>query len=895
MPRHLHEISNRGCGDGYGCASDPVASENKQEAKHVDGRQPVCLDRGSTPRSSTKNLSMKRFLFFAIVLFFLSHLTFAQVAINTTGDSPDPSAMLDISASDKGLLIPRVALTGTTDNTTIPSPATGLMIYNTATTSDVVEGFYYYDGTKWQRLGNRAYHFENGLTDNGSGTVRFGGYLSQNTTLDFGFNTLYFNLDNTGDFIIQSDGTDKIVFNDNGNVEFKGNIVVNEYVNLGTILGSTGYGFRTRAGNLEYKRNDTSQWSPFPDAVPSGATPIWWYKPQDSTFIRPLNNDNIRIYDDNEKYGFYYDGSTNQYGGFFRTQSAADTTSAVVGFSDIAGLQTYGYLGYSGNYTNVAGDLSLDGSAVYGKVDDKKRAAIFGRTTRDATIAAIVGYSDVWIAGYFYSRDNDERSASHPALYGQTLVDVDKSGYQAAVEGWSEYIAGTGNRGYTVGGDFSAVGHEQDAIGLNIYAQSYGSNTLAYGAYFKVDSAETAYGIKVLAGTQGLSSNVYGVYSKARTDKGIGIIGVGSNASDFFSSGAGDGVIGFSDSGFGVLGYYDDDPNDMNNYGVLGYDTYVANYFYHNETQTDDGQATISVERETASGNDGTDYKMTTSNKAIEAINYSADNYSFAIAGYGYNNGYRTGGVWGGLFDGSYNITEWGALGYAASNGYDYGVYYTTLGSGSGKGNKKSIGLGGYSDNIGGWIYGKNYGLVLKSEKNSLLVLGNAYTTGINAKITKDKNNNQIVSYYPTSDLPRIIFSGQAKLSQGKASITFKPEYQQLISPDYPIIITLTPIGKSNGLYLESVSEKGFKVAENNNGKSNITFNWIAIAITKDVNTPIDQNILSNEIENIITNEAVQKNNTENTVIQRKSIKKEQLKFKNDKQILQKKRKNVSK
>ncbi|MFY7815348.1 MAG: hypothetical protein ACOVRK_09195, partial [Chryseobacterium taeanense] len=54
-----------------------------------------------------------------------------QIGIGTS--SPNASAALDITATNKGLLIPRVALTSTTDQTTISTPATGLMIYNTAT------------------------------------------------------------------------------------------------------------------------------------------------------------------------------------------------------------------------------------------------------------------------------------------------------------------------------------------------------------------------------------------------------------------------------------------------------------------------------------------------------------------------------------------------------------------------------------------------------------------------------------------------------------------------------------------------------------------------------------------------------------------------------------------
>lgn len=83
------------------------------------------------------------------ILFLISFLSFSQVGINTT--SPNPSSIMDISASDKGLLIPRVSLTGVTDTVTIQSPAIGLLVYKTGA-SIMPEGFYYWNGTQWQYL-----------------------------------------------------------------------------------------------------------------------------------------------------------------------------------------------------------------------------------------------------------------------------------------------------------------------------------------------------------------------------------------------------------------------------------------------------------------------------------------------------------------------------------------------------------------------------------------------------------------------------------------------------------------------------------------------------------------------------------------------------------------------
>lgn len=97
-------------------------------------------------------MGYRYFLFF---IFFLScTLIHAQTGIGTT--TPHVSARLDVSASNKGFLPPRIALLSTTDQATIASPATGLVLFNTATAgttpNNVLPGYYYWDGTKWNGL-----------------------------------------------------------------------------------------------------------------------------------------------------------------------------------------------------------------------------------------------------------------------------------------------------------------------------------------------------------------------------------------------------------------------------------------------------------------------------------------------------------------------------------------------------------------------------------------------------------------------------------------------------------------------------------------------------------------------------------------------------------------------
>ncbi|MCX6706377.1 MAG: hypothetical protein NTV24_04750, partial [Candidatus Woesebacteria bacterium] len=101
---------------------------------------------------------MKKLIIFLAANLFAMSVAFSQgAAINSTGASADNSAGLDINFSNKGLLMPRVSLTGTTDQTTIINPALSLLVYNTApagtSPNNVVPGFYYWDGTKWVQNG----------------------------------------------------------------------------------------------------------------------------------------------------------------------------------------------------------------------------------------------------------------------------------------------------------------------------------------------------------------------------------------------------------------------------------------------------------------------------------------------------------------------------------------------------------------------------------------------------------------------------------------------------------------------------------------------------------------------------------------------------------------------
>jgi trimeric autotransporter adhesin len=83
----------------------------------------------------------------------------AQVAINNSATNPNPSAILDLQTGNTGVLkgfLPQSVALAATNVQTITSPATGLVVYNTATAgttpNNVVPGYYYWTGSAWVLL-----------------------------------------------------------------------------------------------------------------------------------------------------------------------------------------------------------------------------------------------------------------------------------------------------------------------------------------------------------------------------------------------------------------------------------------------------------------------------------------------------------------------------------------------------------------------------------------------------------------------------------------------------------------------------------------------------------------------------------------------------------------------
>ena len=81
---------------------------------------------------------------FPLLLLLTATTLSAQVSVNQDNSAPDPSAMLDVKSTDKGLLIPRM---NAVQRSGISNPANGLLVFDNSTNS-----FWYFNGAGWIEL-----------------------------------------------------------------------------------------------------------------------------------------------------------------------------------------------------------------------------------------------------------------------------------------------------------------------------------------------------------------------------------------------------------------------------------------------------------------------------------------------------------------------------------------------------------------------------------------------------------------------------------------------------------------------------------------------------------------------------------------------------------------------
>jgi hypothetical protein len=73
----------------------------------------------------------------------------AQIKVGQNPTTINPNALIDLESNNKGLLLPRLALTAVNDPAPLSAFVKGMLVFNTATVGSLLQGLYYCDGTKW--------------------------------------------------------------------------------------------------------------------------------------------------------------------------------------------------------------------------------------------------------------------------------------------------------------------------------------------------------------------------------------------------------------------------------------------------------------------------------------------------------------------------------------------------------------------------------------------------------------------------------------------------------------------------------------------------------------------------------------------------------------------------
>jgi hypothetical protein len=81
----------------------------------------------------------------------------AQVKIGANETNVNANSILELESTTKGVLFPRVELTGTANVAPLAAHVQGMTVYNTATAGDVTPGMYTNSGTAWVKLGSSKF------------------------------------------------------------------------------------------------------------------------------------------------------------------------------------------------------------------------------------------------------------------------------------------------------------------------------------------------------------------------------------------------------------------------------------------------------------------------------------------------------------------------------------------------------------------------------------------------------------------------------------------------------------------------------------------------------------------------------------------------------------------
>ncbi|MCX6320029.1 MAG: hypothetical protein NTW29_22310 [Bacteroidetes bacterium] len=714
---------------------------------------------------------MKKLLFSLCVTVLVHNISHAQnVGVGTT--TPHASAALEISGTNKGVLIPRISFANRP-----AAPATGLLIYQT----DIDSGFYYYNGTAWKYLPQELVtgSGNNGQISFWSGNNKLSG--SQHLFWDTIATKLRIGLDTNGVNKLTVAGTGGVKISSTNPGSGYGDWIA---LNVGSADSSKD---RLVAGLLNgvpaigAHNNTLSAWKPFS--------------------ISPL-------------------------GGLAIGGTIVDTSAVV----DIRS---------EGN----------DRGVLLPRLTKLQREAIYNPAQ------GLITYQTDLDSGFYFYKGTGWKNFS--------LDIAGDTGRTGSVTFWTgrNKIGSTDKLYWNENSKQLGIGTQTTTAPLTLSSNNIGSGSLDWIAA----SVGGQTGDRVVIGlyngqaTIGAHNNALNAWSKLVINP-VGVVNFGSlaGAGNRLLAIAPNGDLGVAPISPGYVPRIDNTGNVVNS--VMRSD---ANGVYINTPPNPlfmlyaedrqlladgDGQHVIYAFRNRDVQNDGTNYGYQTSNNGVATLNFWGDVYSFGTAGFSYNDFTRTGGSIGAYTTGAY----WGSCGYRSSASITYGLFATSAaGVGAGRSSStepaKGIGGGFAGDLMGAWFKGDVMGSISQGNLFASYNIGNVITDGRNIELVTTAAGEKVPTYTVSSASgAKIYHDGTVQLVNGTVRVNFAPAFLATLEKNTTPTVTLTPVGGWANLYISEIDGTGFTISEANNGRSNISVNWIAVGTRLDLNNvPVSPEILN--------------------------------------------------
>jgi len=143
------------------------------------------------------------------------------------------------------------------------------------------------------------------------------------------------------------------------------------------------------------------------------------------------------------------------------------------------------------------------------------------------------------------------------------------------------------------------------------------------------------------------------------------------------------------------------------------------------------------------------------------------------------------------------------------------------------------------SDITGGFIFGgsntADFGSIQVDSHGNMIISGKI-TTGGSCSIGCARA--RVLSYAPSEAQPTMEDFGEGQLVNGQAYVSLDPAFANVIDQHTTYLVFITPEGDSNGVYVTQKSLTGFQVRENRGGHSTMPFSYRIVAKPYGVNAP---------------------------------------------------------